>query len=203
MSNAPSSPASAAARPPVNPFVRLFVELGPLVVFFVSNGRWGIFAGTAAFMVAIVVSFVASLWMERRVPAMPLVTAVVVLVFGGLTLFLHDELFIKLKPTIIYSLFAAILAFGLVTRRNFLQIVLGTVLQVDEEGWRKLTIRWAAFFVVMAVVNEVVWRSFSTDAWVSFKLFGFLPMVLAFSLAQMPLMNRHQIPDPEKQKPAE
>ncbi len=201
MSNAPSSP--AAARSPVNPFVRLFVELGPLVVFFVSNGRWGIFAGTAAFMVAIVVSFVASLWMERRVPAMPLVTAVVVLVFGGLTLFLHDELFIKLKPTIIYSLFAAILAFGLVTRRNFLQIVLGTVLQVDEEGWRKLTIRWAAFFVVMAVVNEVVWRSFSTDTWVSFKLFGFLPMVLAFSLAQMPLMNRHQLPDPEKQKPAE
>ena len=105
--------------------------------------------------------------------------------------------FIKLKPTIIYTLFAAILAFGLATRRNFLQIVLGQVLRVDEEGWRKLTLRWAIFFVTMAVVNEVVWRNFSTDTWVTFKLFGFLPLVMAFSLAQMPLMTRHALPEAE------
>lgn len=194
MSNEPSVP-NPKARPPVNPFVRMSIELGPLVLFFVANSKWGIFVGTATFMGAIVVSFATSLWLERRVPAMPLVTAVVVLVFGGLTLYLHDEVFIKLKPTIIYTLFAGILAFGLVTRRNFLQIVLGQVLKVDEDGWRKLTLRWAIFFVAMAAVNEFVWRTFSTDTWVTFKLFGFLPMVMAFSLAQMPLMTRHAIPE--------
>ena len=187
------SPAAAATRPPQHPLVRLVVELGPLLIFFFANAQWGIFAGTGAFMAAILVSFSVSLWMERRVPVMPLVTAVVVLVFGGLTLYLQDELFIKLKPTILYSLFAAVLAFGLVTGRNFLQIVLGSVLQVDARGWRILTVRWALFFVAMAVVNEFVWRTFSTDTWVSFKLFGFLPLTFAFSLAQVPLLNRHQI----------
>lgn len=191
-------PAAAATRPPQHPVVRLVVELGPLLIFFFANARWGIFAGTGAFMAAILVSFSVSLWMERRVPVMPLVTAVIVLVFGGLTLFLQDETFIKLKPTILYSLFAAILAFGLATGRNFLQIVLGSVLQVDARGWRILTVRWALFFVAMAVVNELVWRSFSTDTWVSFKLFGFLPLTFAFSLAQVPLLNRHQI-DPKAQ----
>jgi intracellular septation protein len=189
-------PAAAATRPPQHPVVRLVVELGPLLIFFFANARWGIFAGTGAFMAAILVSFSVSLWMERRVPVMPLVTAVIVLVFGGLTLFLQDETFIKLKPTILYSLFAAILAFGLATGRNFLQIVLGSVLQVDPRGWRILTVRWALFFVAMAVVNELVWRTFSTDTWVSFKLFGFLPLTFAFSLAQVPLLNRHQI-DPK------
>ncbi len=191
-------PAAAATRPSQHPVVRLVVELGPLLIFFFANARWGIFAGTGAFMAAILVSFSVSLWMERRVPVMPLVTAVIVLVFGGLTLFLQDETFIKLKPTILYSLFAAILAFGLATGRNFLQIVLGSVLQVDARGWRILTVRWALFFVAMAVVNELVWRSFSTDTWVSFKLFGFLPLTFAFSLAQVPLLNRHQI-DPKAQ----
>ena len=191
-------PAAAATRPPQHPVVRLVVELGPLLIFFFANARWGIFAGTGAFMAAILVSFSVSLWMERRVPVMPLVTAVIVLVFGGLTLFLQDETFIKLKPTILYSLFAAILAFGLATGRNFLQIVLGSVLQVDARGWRILTVRWALFFVAMAVVNELVWRTFSTDTWVSFKLFGFLPLTFAFSLAQVPLLNRHQI-DPKAQ----
>ncbi len=193
------SPAAAATRPPQHPLVRLAIELGPLLIFFFANARWNIYVGTAAFMAAIAVSFSISLWMERRVPVMPLVTAVVVLVFGGLTLFLHDEVFIKLKPTILYSLFAAVLVFGLVTGRNFLQIVLGSVLQVDARGWRILTIRWAIFFVAMAVVNELVWRNFSTDTWVSFKLFGFLPLTFAFSLAQVPLLNRHQI---EPQGPA-
>ena len=176
-----------------HPLVRLAVELGPLLVFFFVNARWGIYVGTGAFMAAIAVSFSVSLWIERRVPAMPLVTAVVVLVFGTLTLVLHDDLFIKLKPTIVNSLFAAVLAFGLLTKRNFLQIVLGTVLALDETGWRKLTLRWAVFFVVLAVINEIVWRNFSTDTWVSFKVFGIMPLTLLFSLAQVPLLTKHQI----------
>ena len=176
-----------------HPALRLVVELGPLLVFFFANARWGIFAGTAVFMAAIAVSFGVSFWMERRIPVMPLVTAVVVLVFGTLTLVLHDDLFIKLKPTIVNSLFAAILAFGLLTKRNFLQIVLGTVLSLDDRGWRTLTIRWAAFFVVLAILNEIVWRNFSTDAWVSFKVFGIMPLTLVFSLAQVPLLTRHQV----------
>jgi len=189
-----ASPSAAGAqRPAQHPLVRVLVELGPLVVFFFANSRWGIFVGTTAFMAAIVASFVASLIIERRVPVMPLVTAVVVLVFGGLTLTLQNELFIKLKPTILYGLFAAVLAFGMATGRNFLQIVLGSVLQVDARGWRILTLRWSMFFVAMAVVNEVVWRNFSTDTWVTFKLFGFLPLTILFSLLQVPLLNRHQI----------
>ena len=179
-----------------HPLVRLAVELGPLLVFFFVNARWGIYVGTGAFMAAIAVSFSVSLWIERRVPAMPLVTAVVVLVFGTLTLVLHDDLFIKLKPTIVNSLFAAVLAFGLLTKRNFLQIVLGTVLELDDAGWRKLTVRWALFFVALAVINEIVWRNFSTDTWVSFKVFGIMPLTLAFSLAQVPLLTKHQVDKP-------
>lgn len=179
-----------------HPLVRLAVELGPLLVFFFANARWGIYVGTGAFMAAIAVSFSVSLWIERRVPVMPLVTAVVVLVFGTLTLVLHDDLFIKLKPTIVNGLFAAILGFGLLTKRNFLQIVLGTVLTLDAEGWRKLTLRWALFFVALAVINEVVWRNFSTDTWVSFKVFGIMPLTLVFSLAQVPLLTKHQIDKP-------
>ena len=179
-----------------HPLVRLAVELGPLLVFFFVNARWGIYVGTGAFMAAIAVSFSVSLWIERRLPAMPLVTAVVVLVFGTLTLVLHDDLFIKLKPTIVNSLFAAVLAFGLLTKRNVLQIVLGTVLALDETGWRKLTLRWAVFFVVLAVINEIVWRNFSTDTWVSFKVFGIMPLTLVFSLAQVPLLTKHQVDKP-------
>lgn len=179
-----------------HPLVRLAVELGPLLIFFFVNARWGIYVGTGVFMAAIAVSFGASLWIERRVPVMPLATAVVVLVFGTLTLVLHDDLFIKLKPTIVNGLFAAVLAFGLLTKRNFLQIVLGTVLALDEAGWRKLTLRWALFFVVLAVINEIVWRNFSTDTWVSFKVFGIMPLTLLFSLAQVPLLTKHQIDKP-------
>jgi intracellular septation protein len=179
-----------------HPLVRLAVELGPLLIFFFVNARWGIYVGTGVFMAAIAVSFGVSLWIERRVPVMPFVTAVVVLVFGTLTLVLHDDLFIKLKPTIVNGLFAAVLTFGLLTRRNFLQIVLGTVLALDEAGWRKLTLRWALFFVVLAVINEIVWRNFSTDTWVSFKVFGIMPLTLLFSLAQVPLLTKHQIDKP-------
>ena len=174
----------------VNPLVRLIIETGPLVVFFVANAREGIFVGTGAFMVAIIISVGASFALERRLPVMPLATAVLVLIFGGLTLYLQDELFIKLKPTIVNLLFAGAVFVGLALRRNFIRIVLGPVMQLTDEGWRRLAVRWGGFFVVLAIVNEVVWRNFSTDVWVSFKLFGVMPLTIIFSMAQIPLLTR-------------
>lgn len=174
----------------ISPLLRLAIETGPLVVFFVANAREGIFFATGAFMVAILLSVTASFWLERRLPIMPVVTAGVVLVFGGLTLALQDELFIKLKPTIVNLLFAAAIFAGLLLRRNFVSMVLGPVMQLTDEGWRRLAVRWGGFFVVLAILNEIVWRNFSTDAWVSFKLFGIMPLTIAFSIAQVPLLTR-------------
>jgi intracellular septation protein len=170
---------------------KLAIELGPLLIFFGVNAAYGIFAGTAAFMAATVVSLAAAWFLYHKVPTMPLVSAVIVLVFGGLTLYLQDEMFIKLKPTIVYTMFAALLAGGLVTRKPVLALLFGPVFNLTEEGWRKLTFRWALFFVAMAVLNELVWRNFSTDTWVSFKAFGFLPITFLFAMAQVPLMQRY------------
>lgn len=179
----------------MTPLLKLLVEAGPLAVFFFANARAGIMAGTAAFMVAIVVSLLVSWRFERRLPVMPLVGCFFVVLFGGLTLWLDDELFIKLKPTVVNLLFAAVLFAGLALRRNLMKPLLGSVLSLDEAGWRILSIRWACFFVVLAGLNEIVWRGFSTDAWVNFKVFGILPLTLAFSAFQMPLIMRHQLPE--------
>lgn len=187
---------TAAQRAP-NPWTKLAIELGPLLVFFFANARFGIFAATAAFMVAITVSLGLSWWLVRKLPTMPLVTAIFVLVFGGLTLWLQDELFIKLKPTVVNGLFAAILFGGLIMGRPLLKPLLDTVLPLDAGGWRKLTWRWAWFFVVLAGLNELVWRSFPTDVWVNFKVFGIMPLTVAFSLAQVPLIRRHALPEAE------
>ena len=187
---AETSPAPRAS------LLKMLIEIGPLAVFFLANARWGIFTATAVFMVTIVVSLAVSYAMERKLPVMPLVTAAVVLVFGGLTLILNDELFIKLKPTIVNGLFAAALLGGLVFRRSLLQPVFGTVFELTEEGWRKLTLRWGFFFILLAVLNELVWRNFDTDTWVSFKVFGIMPLTVVFSLAQMPLLQRYRPPQP-------
>ena len=175
---------------------KLVIELGPLLVFFAANAVAGIYAGTAAFMVATLISLAAARIRYRKVPIMPLVSGVIVLVFGGLTLFLRDETFIKLKPTIVYSMFALLLAGGLMLKKPLLELLFGPVFALTEEGWRKLTWRWIVFFVVMAIVNELVWRNFSTDTWVSFKAFGFLPLTLLFTLAQMPLLQRYGVARP-------
>lgn len=197
-----------AASPARRPVLRLLVEVGPLVLFFLVNSRWkqiapgssleNIYAATAVFMVAIVVSLAVSWSTERRLPIMPLVTAFFVLVFGGLTLALRDELFIKLKPTIVNSLFAAILFGGLAAKRSLLKPLLDTAIDLSDEGWRVLTLRWAFFFVFLAGLNEFVWRAFSTDTWVSFKVFGVMPITFVFLLTQAPLLQRHQrTPAPE------
>lgn len=178
----------------MNPFARLLIEAGPLAAFFIANSQAGIMTGTAVFMAAITVSVLVSWHVERKVPVMPVVGAGFVLLFGGLTLWLNDDLFIKLKPTLVNLLFAAVLFTAHVLRRNVLKHLLGAVMALTEEGWRILAWRWAWFFVVLAVLNEVVWRSLSTDAWVNFKVFGIMPLTLLFSALQTPTILRHQLP---------
>lgn len=191
-----------AGRSRLNPFVKLALELGPLVLFFVMNAygdRFGIaedrriFVATGIFVAATLVALAVHYALVRRLPIVPLVSGVVVLVFGGLTIALHDETFIKLKPTIVNTLFGAVLLGGLSLRKPILATVLDSVIAIDEEGWRKLTLRWALFFFVLAILNEIVWRSQTTDAWVKFKVFGIMPLTVLFALAQTPLIMRHEL----------
>jgi len=178
-----------------NQWLKLLLEAGPLLVFFLANAWYGLIPGTAAFVVATVASLIASRIVLRRVPVMPLIGGVFVILFGGLTILLDDDLFIKIKPTIVNLLFAAILAGGLATRRHFLKLVFDGAFHLTERGWAVLTLRWVGFFVVLAVLNEIVWRGFSSDTWVAFKVFGILPLTLVFSLAQVPLILRHRKDD--------
>ncbi len=179
----------------VNPALKLALEVGPLVLFFIMNGKFGIFYATAAFMVATAASLLTSRIFLKRIPILALVTGIFVMVFGFLTIYLKDDTFIKIKPTIVNLLFAIMLAAGLYFRRPVLKYALGEVLHLQEEGWRLLTIRWMAFFIVLAVLNEAVWRNFSTDTWVSFKSFGTMPLTFLFMMSQITLIMRHQISD--------
>jgi intracellular septation protein len=207
------SPPNDPSGKELNPLLKLALELGPLAIFFLGNayGDWlaemfpplaalggRLFVGTALFIVATVIALAVSFALTRRLPIMPFVSAIVVLVFGGMTLWLQNEAFIKIKPTIIYVLFAAILLGGLLFNRPLLGYVFDSAFRLDDAGWRKLTLRWGIFFFVMAIVNEIVWRNFSTDFWVTFKAFGFIPLTVLFTLTQLPLIQRHSLPEPEK-----
>jgi intracellular septation protein len=187
----PNDPAHAE----LNPFLKLGLEIGPLVVFFLANARFGIFIATGIFMVATLIALSASWWLTRRLAIMPVITGIVILIFGGLTLILQDEVFIKMKPTIVNVLFGTTLLVGLWFGRALLGYVFDSVFRLDDEGWRKLTLRWGLFFFALAALNEVVWRNFSTDAWVSFKVFGIMPLTVLFTLSQMPLIQRHALPE--------
>jgi intracellular septation protein len=190
------------ARPnQLPPLLKLALELGPLVLFFLANAyadRFGapserrLFAATGLFIAATLVALGLHYALVRRLPIMPLVSGVVVVVFGGLTLLLNDELFIKLKPTIVNTLFGLVLLGGLAFGRPLLALVLGSMLSLTEEGWRKLTFRWGLFFLGLAVLNEIVWRTQDTDFWVGFKVFGIMPLTVLFALAQTPLLMRHE-----------
>jgi intracellular septation protein len=184
-----------APKKQLNPWLKFALELGPLVVFFLTNTRAGLFYGTGAFMVATAVSLLVSWILIRRIPIMPLVTGVVVLIFGGLTLYLQDELFIKLKPTIVNTLFGVVLLGGLAFGKSLLAVVFEAAFSLTEEGWKKLTLRWALFFFVLAIVNEIVWRNFSTDFWVAFKVWGIMPLTFLFALTQVPLLTRYEAKD--------
>ena len=170
-----------AEKKQLSPALKLALDVGPLLLFFIANQRFGIFAATGAFMVAVLLALGVSYALTRHVAMMPIVTAVVVLVFGGLTLILHDELFIKLKPTIIYVLFGKLL----------LGVVFDSVFNLTDEGWRKLTWRWIWFFFALAVLNEIVWRTQTTDFWVNFKVFAILPITLVFGALQYPLLMKY------------
>jgi len=176
-----------------HPLFKLATELGPLLVFFVVNAKVNLFAATGAFMVAIVAALIASYVVTRHVPLMALVTCVIVLVFGTLTLVLHDETFIKIKPTIIYALFAGVLCGGLLFGRSFIAIMFDQMFNLTPTGWRILTFRWALFFAGMAVLNEIVWRTQSTNFWVGFKAIGVTSLTALFAIAQMSLIKRYHI----------
>lgn len=176
----------------LHPLLKLALELGPLGVFFVANQRAGIITATGIFMAATLVALVVNYVLVRKLPMMPLISGFVVVIFGGLTLWLNDDLFIKLKPTIVNTLFGVILMGGLLMGKSLLAYVLDSMFRLTDEGWRKLTWRWAWFFLALAVLNEIIWRNFSTDFWVSFKVFGMMPITFIFALAQTPILMRHE-----------
>jgi intracellular septation protein len=200
----------ANAKPQLNPLLKLALDMGPLLLFFFANSRpalfmpfvgpllpaaasgekAGIFVATAVFMVAILASLAVSYALTRHLPVMAMVTAVIVVVFGGLTLVLHDDTFIKMKPTIIYVLFGGILLGGLYFNKPLLAVVFDSVFDLTEEGWRRLTLRWAIFFLALAVLNEIVWRTQTTDVWVNFKVFGVVPLTFVFAAFQYPLLQK-------------
>src|SRR5262245_7298054 len=211
----------AAAKPKLNPGLKLALDLGPLLLFFVANTRpalfapllapflpaellrgqhAGIYTATAVFIPAVLIALAIGYVKTRHLPVMPVVTAIIVVVFGGATMILQDEQFIKLKPTIVYVLFAAVLLGGLAFNKPLLGMVFDSVFNLTDEGWRKLTVRWALFFLVLAVLNEVVARTQSTDVWVSFKVFGVLPLTFIFAALQYPLLTKYAAPEPAQAK---
>jgi len=176
----------------LQPGLKLGLELGPLAIFFIGTTFFDFFIATAAFMVALFLSMAVSFALTRHLPIMSIVSAVIVGVFGGLTLYLHDETFFRIKPTIIYLLFGSVLLGGLFFGKPLLSAVLGTAMSLTEEGWKILSLRWSIFFFVLAALNEVV-RLFFPEYWIKFKVFGATLLTIAFAMAQTPLMMRHEI----------
>jgi len=190
---AATRPEPKAAKKKIPRGLKFALELGPLILFFVINAKWGIFTATAVLMLVVPFSLGVAWKLAGRMPVMPMVTAALVLVFGGLTLLLNDEEFIKIKVTILYALFGAALLIALRFNRLLLPVVFDAAIHLDDDGWRKLTWRWSIFFFFLAGLNEVLRHMLSTDHWVSFKVFGILTLTLVFVLTQTPLMMRHEI----------
>lgn len=196
------------------PWVKFTLELGPLLLFFFANSRpklfspliapfvpakmlegenAGLYTATGVLMIAVVAALIVSYVLTRRLPVMPVVTAVLVVIFGGLTFYFQDPSFIKMKPTILYACFGLALLGGLVFNRPLLPIVLDNAMTLTERGWRILTLRWGMFFVVLAVLNEIVWRTQSNDHWVLFKFPGTVILIFVFTFSQVPLIMKHEL----------
>jgi intracellular septation protein len=191
-----------------HPGLKFALEIGPLLVFFFANlrGEWllqtfpglsvlggPLLVATGLFMAATVLSLIVSKIVFKHLPVMPFVSGIVVLIFGGLSIWLQDEIFIKMKPTIVNTLFGVALLVGLMFGKSLLGYVFNAAFQLTEEGWKKLTLRWGIFFLFLAVLNEVVWRNFSDAVWINFKVWGTMPITIAFTLAQMPLIMKHSL----------
>jgi intracellular septation protein len=189
-------------KPALDQRLKLALDFGPLLLFFMVWWRFDIFVATGVFMVAVVTALIVSYVQTGRWPIMLVVTAGFVVVFGSLTLVLHDNTFIMIKPTIIYALFGSVLLAGYLLDKPFLAVVFDSVFQITEEGWRRLTLRWAVFFFALAVLNEVIRNTQSEAFWVSFKVFGFIPLTFVFAALQYPLLMRYAI-EPGSEAPAQ
>ena len=172
---------------------KLLIDIGPLAVFFIFYTRSGLQEAILPLMIATVIAVLVSYVLEKKIPIMPTLGAGIVLIFGGLTIYFNDETFIKMKPTIINAVFAIILYGGIIFKKPLLKYLLGAALKLEEKGWKILTQRWIAFFIALAVLNEVVWRTQTTDLWVNFKVFGILPITFIFTMSQFPLIKKYQI----------
>ena len=176
-------------------FYKFLIDIGPLAVFFIFYTRSGLQASILPFMIATVIAVLFSYILEKKIPIMPTVGAGIVLLFGGLTIYFDNDVFFKMKPTIINVLFAVILYGGILINKPLLKYLLGAALKLEEAGWKILTQRWIGFFIALAVLNEIVWRTQSTDIWVNFKVFGILPITFIFTMTQFPLIKKYQIED--------
>ena len=180
----------------MNSFIKLFIDIGPLAVFFIYYKISGdLIDAILPLMLATVISVIISYILEKKIPIMPTLGAGIVVIFGGLTIIFDNKIFIFMKPTIINIIFAAILYGGIILKKPLLKYLLGSALELEEEGWTILTQRWAAFFIALAVLNEIVWRTMSEEFWVSFKVFGILPITFIFTMTQFPLIKKYQVED--------
>ncbi len=177
----------------MKPILKLLIDIGPLAIFFIFYTRSGLQEAILPLMIATVIAVIISYILEKKIPIMPTMGASIVLIFGGLTIYFNDETFIKMKPTIINAVFAVILYGGIILKKPLLKYLLGAALKLEEQGWKILTQRWIAFFIALAILNEIVWRTQSTDIWVNFKVFGILPITFIFTMSQFPLIKKYQI----------
>ena len=174
---------------------KLLIDIGPLAVFFIFYSRSDLKSAIIPFMIATIIAVLFSYIMEKKIPVMPTVSALIILIFGGLTIYFDNEVFFKMKPTIINLLFALILYGGLIVKKSLLKFLLGAAIKLEDEGWKILTQRWISFFIALAILNEIVWRTQSTDIWVNFKVFGILPITFIFTMTQFPLIKKYQNED--------
>lgn len=174
---------------------KLLIDIGPLAVFFVFYTRSDLKTAILPFMIATIIAVLFSYILEKKIPIMPTVGAIIILIFGGLTIYFDNETFFKMKPTIINLLFAGILYGGIILNKSLLRYLLGAALKLQDEGWDILTKRWIGFFIALAILNEIIWRTQTTDIWVNFKVFGILPITFIFTLTQFSTIKKYQIED--------